>query len=72
MDAKGARELALNKLVEYCLKQIHEKAERHFGTNVTVALNTELEKSLIKSAVKSLEERGYKVEERGCYLDIRW
>ena len=72
MNAKEARSLAVEKLIQYCERLIHENAE-NFQAKTIVTLNSRWDVGIVKDAVKSLIHRGYKVEEVvGCYLNIEW
>ena len=71
MDASGAQALALNKFIEQCLELIRMNATS-FKSHTLVPLHSEMDKRILKDGKKSLEERGYSVEEVGYYLRIKW
>jgi hypothetical protein len=71
MNAKEAKALAIEKLVQHCLKLVRGNAE-NFQSKTVVTLNSEWDREILKDAIKSLISLGYNTEEMGCYLYIRW
>ena len=71
MDAKEARLMTIDKLVQYCEKHVRASAE-NFKANCVVTLNSEMDRGVLKDVYKTLTTRGYTVEERRCYLYIGW